>query len=115
MQGPDGRLRERPPQRQVLHRVAGEHHLGEYHDPGPARRRPARALHGQLSVSVQVTDRGVDLGHRYPQLRHLSSPGRTHLSRRAWFSLIFGRTGYGSPVRTGDLPPWVSLSADSSW
>ena len=93
----DRRLHERRPQRQVLHRVAGQHHLGEHHDPGPARRRPAGPLHDHRRVSVQVPDRGIDLSQRNPQHRHPTSLGRSQPPPAARF-------GRRSLPRTSPLP-----------
>ena len=48
-------------QREILHRVAGEHHLGEYRDTRAGLGRPARPFGDETGVSVQVSDGGVDL------------------------------------------------------
>ena len=64
---------KRRAQREVLDRVAGEHHLGEGHQVGAAlggRRRPPADRRG---VAGEVADGRVDLGQGESQLRHAAS------------------------------------------
>ena len=56
-----GGVHERGAQREILHRVAGEHHLGEYRDARAGLGRPARPFGDETGVSFQVSDGGVDL------------------------------------------------------
>ncbi len=67
------RVLERRPQREVLDRVAGEHHLGERDEVGTRRRRLVRPGHDQVRVAREVADGRVDLGEGEPQLRHDAS------------------------------------------
>jgi hypothetical protein len=70
LQGGDRRGHERGAQREVFHRVAGEHHLREHHQVGACGRGAAGPLQHRGSVPGQVTDGRVRLGKGDPQPGH---------------------------------------------
>ena len=73
--GRDRGLDERRAQREVLHGVPGQRHLGENHDPRPARGRAPRPLDDDLGVPLQVPDGSVHLRKPNPQHNHMPSLG----------------------------------------
>ena len=67
--GPGG-VDERRPQREVLDRVSGEHHLGERHQMGAPLGRLGSPLADRPRVATQIADGRVDLGQGQSHLRH---------------------------------------------
>ena len=63
-------VHERVAQRQILHRVAGQHHLGKYHEVGAGVRGAAGPLHHRRGVPRQVADGRVRLGKSDPKPGH---------------------------------------------
>mgnify|MGYP003694097043 CR=1 FL=1 len=59
-------LDEAAPQREILDRVAGEHHLGKQHQVRAGVGRLLRPVHDKIGVGRDVTDGGIDLGHGDP-------------------------------------------------
>ena len=70
--GPRG-VDERRPQREVLHGVAGQHHLGKGHQVRATLGGLCRPPADHRRVAGQVPHRRVDLGQGESQLRHASS------------------------------------------
>ena len=66
----DRRLYERRAQRQVLDRIAGEHHFGEQDHPGACGGRLRGPADDGGGVAVEVADGGIDLSERDPKLGH---------------------------------------------
>ena len=87
---------------QILHRVSGQHQLGEHHDPGPAPGGAAGPLDDQLGVSVRSSPTvGIDLGKRDPQHRAPPGRGRSRLQPVRPAGRV-GRAFQGGP---GRIPP----------
>ncbi len=82
--GLDGGVDEGPAQREVLHRVSGDHHLGKHHQVSPCLGRPARVLDDDPAVSFQVSHSRVDLGHSQSQLCHDNEPNARLLPAFPW-------------------------------
>src|SRR5581483_1884624 len=61
-----GGSEEARPEEEVLRRVAGDGELGEDDDLGAGVLRGLEPVEDERAVSVQVADRGVDLGEREP-------------------------------------------------
>ena len=70
LQGGDRGVHERVPQRQVLHRVAGQHHLREHDEVGAGVRGAPGPRRHRCGVPRQVADGRVHLGKGDPQPGH---------------------------------------------
>ena len=65
-----GGLDEAAPQREIFHRVTGQHHLGKQHQVCTGVGCLFRPVHDKVGVRRDIPDGGVDLRHGYPQMGH---------------------------------------------
>jgi hypothetical protein len=61
---------KRFPQRQILHRVAGQRHLAEHHDVRTGSGGFPAAIGDHCGVAHDVADTWIHLGQGQTQLRH---------------------------------------------
>ncbi len=71
--GRAGRLDERRPHREVLDRIARQHHLGEHDEVYALGDRLLAVVDDEVGVGGQVPDRGIDLGKGETHLGHEAS------------------------------------------